>query len=616
MLNEFRARFKARRAEIFIYYFRRTDYDYRMFTRSILSVLLILSFVPAAFAQTTEKQATDNKEKPKLVTEELRKEAVEFLRETSAEVGTLRTLENRISFSSEMAGLMWLYDEKEAAAMYQTVITDFKQLFAGYDAQLTALGIKPSENEYMGGMFGGNDDDKSRLTRKFYKAMGVRQQIAMSLAEHDATLAFDFFYDTLAIITNADLRKSVEQRDSYFESQFIKQLAKKDAGKAAELGRRSLAKGVNWQHLDLLRQLYEKDAEKGAEFAAAVVGKFKEDKVSAANLSNLTSFMNMGISNAESLKKESGKKPMFTNQNLRDLAEILAQGVLEKKPTDEFDVNSYLMMVEKYAPARAVQIRAKFASKIKAKTTVVAETDTPEFSIKSVPTEISPEVLAENKKRKEQQDAMENVMRLGKKELPKEEREKIIVQARKIINGMGNRQEKIMAISMLASQVAAAGDRELAVEIMKDAQTLVNPNPKNFRDFMEIWFLASAFAATDPDKAFPLLEDAIFRLNDTLGAFVKVGEFIDVSGEMIDDGEVQVGSFGGTMINGLTRELGIANPMIRNLAIADFKKTTALTNKFDRTEVRILAKMLVLRAVLGDETNDAKPEVVTEDPEV
>ena len=49
-------------------------------------------------------------------------------------------------------------------------------------------------------------------------------------------------------------------------------------------------------------------------------------------------------------------------------------------------------------------------------------------------------------------------------------------------------------------------------------------------------------------------------------------------------------------------------------AIADFKKTTALTNKFDRTEVRILAKMLVLRAVLGDETKDKlKIEPITTD---
>ncbi len=579
-----------------------------MLIRRTFFALLVLLFVQSAFAQVTDK------EPPKTVTEELRKEAVGFLRETGAEVGTLRSLENRISFSSEMAGLMWFYDAKEAAAMYGTVMTDFKQLLADYDAQMNAMGIKPDESEYRMGIFSGNQDDKSRITQKFYKAMSVRQQIAMSLAEHDAALAFDFYYDSLSVISNPELRKTVEQRDSYFETQFIKQLVLKDAAKAAELARRSLAKGVNWTQVELLQKIYEKDAEKGAEFADAIVKKFKDDKVSASNLYNVTSFLKIGTDNSEKIKKEGGKKPMFTDSNLRDLAEILAQGILQKKETEEFDLNTNIGLIEKYAPSRAIQIRAKFPNKIKPKTAVTdGETNilrAPPLTRSEAEIKPSKEQETEMLARKEQEDAMKNVMKISSKELPKEEREKIIAQSRKIISGMGNKQEKLLALSLLASQVSAAGDRELAAEIMKDAQQLVNPSPKNYKDFMEIWFLASAYASTDADKAFPILEDAIFRLNDTLSAFIKVGEFIDVSGEMIDDGEVQVGGFGGSMINGLTRELGIANSTIRSLAIADFGKTKGLTNKFDRTEVRILAKMLVLRAVLGDETKKNETEAI------
>jgi hypothetical protein len=598
---------------IFIYYFWLTDYDYRMFFRNIYCVILLLTFFQIAFAQTTSL------EKPKAVTDELRKEAVAFLRETGADVGNLRSLENRISFSSEMAGLMWFYDEKEAAAMYGAVINDFKQLLADYDAQINALGITPSETEYRVSMFGGDQNDKTRITQKFYKAMGVRQQIAMSLAEHDATLAYNFYYDTLSLITNAELRKTTEQRDSYFESQFIKQLALKDPSKAVELGRKSLAKGVNWTHADLLRQIYEKDDAKGAEFAAEIVKKFKDDRVSPENLGMLGSFLRLGAENFEKIKKEGGKKPMFSEQNLRDMAELLAQGIMERKSGVEiYEVANSIGLIEKYAPARAVQIRAKFPQAVKPKTTtatVVSEEseDAPRIEVKNT---AATKVEAENQVRKEQEsEMMKNVQKLGSKELPKEERDKIVAQSRKIIGGMGRKEEKIMALSMLASQVSAAGDKELAADIMKDASTLVNPSPKNYKDFMEVWFLASAYSATDPDKAFPLLEDAIFRLNDTLSALIKVGEFIDVSGEMIDDGEVQLGALGGSMVNGLTRELGIANSTIRNLAIADFGKTKALTNKFDRAEVRILAKMLILRAVLGDkaETPNVSSKKVTEE---
>ena len=160
---------------------------------------------------------------------------------------------------------------------------------------------------------------------------------------------------------------------------------------------------------------------------------------------------------------------------------------------------------------------------------------------------------------------------------------------------------------MLAKQVSSSGDRELAAEIMKDAQNLINPQPKNYQDYMLTWMLAAGYAEADPEKAFPLLEDTILRANETISAFVKVGEFIDAPGEMIQDGEVQIGAFGGSMVRGLTSELGMADSTLRSLARADFTKIKNLTSRFERTEVRILAKMMILRAVLG-EKKEAKSD--------
>ncbi len=589
-----------------------------MLYKSIVVAFLLLTVFQTVFAQTPEKA------KPKIVTDELRKEAVVFLRETSADVNSLRSLENRISFSSEMAGLMWFYDEKEATAMYLTVISDFKQLLAEYDAQMNTLGVTPDESDYRGGFLGGggSPDDKGRISQKFFKAMGVRQQIAMSLAEHDATLAYNFFYDTLNIVSNVEFRKKIEQRDLYFEVQLMKKIALKDVSRAAEFGRKSLAKGVNWSHLELLKKIYEKDNDKGAEFADEIVKKFKSDKIAPDSLYNIVGFINAGTENLEQIKKTSGKKPMFSEQNMRDMSEILAQAILQRNATDEADFSGYANIIEKYAPARATQIRAKFAKNTKVKR-VVGEldgNDEPRIEVKKGPPLAKNEAETETQKkemeaRKEQEEMMKNLQTLGSTELPKEEREKIVAQARKIIGGMGRKEEKIIALSMLAGQVAKLGDKELAADIMKDAQSLVNPSPKNYMDYMQVWFLVSAYSETDADKAFPILEDAIFRLNDTLSAFIKVGEFIDVAGEIIDDGEVQVGSFGGSMISGLTGELGMANSTLRNLAVADFAKTKMLTNKFDRTEVRILAKMLILRAILGDSTKDLNKneEMVTSD---
>ncbi len=161
---------------------------------------------------------------------------------------------------------------------------------------------------------------------------------------------------------------------------------------------------------------------------------------------------------------------------------------------------------------------------------------------------------------------------------------------------------RMMALSGLAAQIGKMGDIETAGEIMREAERFVSPQPKNYMEFMQSWLLASGYSEINPDKSYPILENTIFRLNDTISAFIKVGEFIDVNGDFIEDGEVQIGSFGGEMTNGLLRSLGQTDATLTNLAKADFARTKALTNKFDRTEVRIMAKMLVLRAIFGNKS--------------
>jgi hypothetical protein len=144
-------------------------------------------------------------------------------------------------------------------------------------------------------------------------------------------------------------------------------------------------------------------------------------------------------------------------------------------------------------------------------------------------------------------NSISDLQTLGTKQLSKEEREKIVGQARKTIANIREPSQKMFSLSALALQVNTLGDKEIAGQIMDEARNSVTLQPKNYIEFMQIWMLAGGYAQVNAPKAFPLLEDAIFRLNDTISAFVKVGEFMDVSGEIIEDGEVQVGSFGGAM---------------------------------------------------------------------
>ena len=192
-------------------------------------------------------------------------------------------------------------------------------------------------------------------------------------------------------------------------------------------------------------------------------------------------------------------------------------------------------------------------------------------------------------------------MALGTKKLSDEERQKVVADARRIISGSNDRIQKITGLTMLGTQVAKIGDEDLAAQIMRDAEALVDPRPRNARDFLCSWMLVSGYAGTDPDKAFRLLDDLIYRANGVIDAAIRVAEFIDVNEGIFVDDEIQLGDFGSTMIRSMTGRLDIGMGPLRSLAKADFQRAAGLTDRFQRREVRIMAKMLFLRAVYQEE---------------
>ncbi|MCD9188757.1 MAG: hypothetical protein LUM44_20225 [Pyrinomonadaceae bacterium] len=550
--------------------------------------LIFLLLVESIFPQTVETKKDDE------FSAETRKQAVEFLRETAGDVNNLRSLENRISFSSEVASIMWFNNEQEARVMYQSVINDFKQLLFEYDSQLNAMG-DVKEDYYGGGFLGGELNEKAKLMRKLQKSVSVRQQIVASIAEHDPQLAFDFYDASLNAITNADLRQRFTG-DAYFITRLLTEIAQKDPNKAAEFGRKSLANGVNYQHLELLKKIYAKDVDKGAEFAEEMAKKLKDAKSESEEYYMLGSVLQLGADNFAKAKKDN-KKPMFTEQTLRDLTEVLAQNLLKSEEPRGME---YVELIEKFSPSRAVQIRARLNNRISNSNRGGYGANVANRASPPPPTSVPKGIAATIDEVPSEEDLTKNLTNLQNKDLPKEEREKIIAKARKIISSLPGRQAKLFALSGLAAQVYSVGDKDLAAEIMREAEGLVNLQPKNYQDYIEVWLLINGYSQSDANKAFPILEDAVARINDTLNAFVKVAEFIDVQGDIIDDGEVQVGAFGGSMVREITNGLGQTDSVLRNLAKADMGRMRAITNRFDKPEIRVLAKMLVLRAVFGD----------------
>ncbi len=584
--------------------------------QKLAAFLLLLISATIITAQTTpETSKAEEKEK-------LRKDAVEFLRETVTDINNMRSLENRISFGAEIASLMWFNDEKEARQMYQGVDADFRRLLLEFDAQMNDASAKDNDDDPT------TDEtvDKARLTRKFQTALEIRRQISLSLAEHEPDMAMSFYYDSVAAITNPDFRKSTAEPDTGFEIQLMTMVAVTNAAKAAQFGAKSLDKGVTFQHIELLKKIYAKDADKGAEFAAAIVSHIKSNKLEGTEDSVVNALIEFGEETSKK-GKLGGKKPVMEMSDYRALAEILAVAALGAEAAPDMGSGS-ADIIEKYAPSRSAQIRAKFRTKgptsgpaaIGTPTTDAVEvpnnavtTPSPVVVPDSVNTAADRKAKALEERANAEMKMIEEVQTLTSKSVQKEDRAKIIAKARKLIARTPDKNKRLESFCLLAAQVAKSGDKETAADIMKDAEALVNPQPKNYLEFLRSWTLITAYAETDPQRAYPILTDTIMRLNDTITGFVRAAEFLDTNGEMIDDGEIQVGQFGGSMIQGLTGELNIAEPTLQNLAKADFPKLKAVTNSFDRPEVRVLAKMLVLRAILGEKKKAEADDSETKD---
>jgi len=65
------------------------------------------------------------------------------------------------------------------------------------------------------------------------------------------------------------------------------------------------------------------------------------------------------------------------------------------------------------------------------------------------------------------------------------------------------------------------------------------------------------------------------------------------------------------MIRGLSSELNVAEATIGLLVEADLARTKAAADKFDRPETRVLARMMILRNILGTKATEDPEEVLT-----
>jgi hypothetical protein len=552
-----------------------------------------MAFMQAISAQSSsgEKMEADVATPERIeISAENKKRVTEILRETSAMTAMLRSPYNRIHFTLKSTSTLWKLDEKEARALLTGAMNDIRQIIIETDAEMNRI-----ENDAETDVSAING--RNELWVKTNRITTLRSALINQLANLDPELGFNFLQETIKNVTNQELKTRIEGNDRYLEAMLIGRIAEKDTSKALALGQKKLSEGVSSEVVSLLQTIYGKDKEKGAAFAEDVLKQIKLSGVdldSSWILSNLYSY---GVANIEGIAREkSNDKPIFSEQSLRDLAVLLA-----KQITDPLNNNThygltpeFVASLQKYAPQQTGQIK-KIAELQKLR----AEREKARYE-KSSNFNSSIQKIYEAQS-KFQNEVSAKMQSLTGENINSEQKKKIIEETKSKILESGNKSLRFTSLLSLAAQAANVGEKEIAVDVLEEAETFINLQPKEMREFTEVLMLAGGYASLKPERSFTLVEDTIFRLNDVINAYVKFSEF-QGGQAVIENDELRMGDYGGQVFGFFY----YSSDLIGKLAEADFKRAKALADKFERPEFRIETRLMIAASLSQPQFNNMR----------
>ncbi|HUF02676.1 MAG TPA: hypothetical protein VMM38_00720 [Aridibacter sp.] len=590
--------------------------------RCLSLIFLLVVLAAAAFAQTGDlpapESASANSEagKREEKAEKAKELALEMLQETAREVETLRTPENRIGLSADLVGLLWAHNPEEAKEMFRVLTNSFIQLFTQYSGQLNAVGYEE------GDQWNYEEREKAKAARRMMKALVVRENLARAAAAEDPLLALDFVLATSTSVRGGAFASSLDESDQKTKLMIVELFAARNRETARELGRRLLKEGFDGAAVAMLKTIRAEDDKEGAEFALEVFSAASRDIDGIEPKFSAHAYL-LRYAN-ETLEEEPypDRVEVISREYAASHAGAFGRAILRLDEMDFETAKGYAEAIRPFSESLAERIEKKFEEKDesvspetrrlqalleksraadKAKSAVAAGGDSDADGDPSL--ELYTDGENKEGELSERQKLLKEFTELKSEELSEEKKHALAAEARAAADSADSAGAKIGILTAAAVGLKRLGDERLAEELVNEALGHVTSNPRNYEDFLYIWILAGGLVEVRPDIAFSRLEDAVFRLNDVVNAGITIAEFIDVDSDYVQDGELLIGAFASGMTANMSRMLIAGDTVILGLAETDLGRTKALAEKFDRAEIRILAKTLVLGVVLGQRSD-------------
>ena len=409
-------------------------------------------------------------------------------------------------------------------------------------------------------------------------------------------------------------------------------MAERDPAFALQLAREILEKGITFELSNLVRQLNEKDPVKASEFAGEVIAKLRLTNVATDMRSSLLAIHLLQYSRTpeatgpSATRAATAKNLRLSDEQRRDLVDIVTNAALNATANSHllYRIREVVPEIQQFFPERFAALDQK--AKVFNESLTQRQRDENTYNdliSRGIPEEIVRRAAAQTERERlslylqaativtarDNADSFRNVVN---KEI-KDEREqqnildlldteqinaaahrKQLDELRKLLPKIRRKEERARAMVEMALLLKEKGEDAEAATLLDEAAELIKTDLKSETQTNALLTLLSAYALIDPPKAFALAERTVDQANSQISLLLLVDRV--VKSGAVKKSEIILDHPGIMPLDFLVFKYGKG---VAALAAADFNRTKALADRFDRNELRIMARLLIVKGILS-----------------
>lgn len=594
-----------------------------------LTIPLAFALLPSlSFAQ--QPTASEPTEEEQRTREENKKRALGLLDQVVNESQMLRLGENRVRVQIHAADMLWSQNEGRARSLFSMAADSIAEM------QRT------------------NQISEQNRRRGFRNAsLQLRQELILTVAQHDAPLAYQLLAVTKQAVT--DPRDERAFAENELEQRLLAQVAALDPKTALQTAEQQLDRNEISRSLwEVLANLQRKDKEAAQRLEEKLVKKLlSANWMTSPEPGGLAfNLLLPGPKVGDSLS--SSRPPLLAQSAYVDVMNALIDTVLKATPSANIQrrggargrqvqapttspatandaqteqttarwlastMRPLLPMIDQYVPSRAPAVRQKLtelgfgnntmagtfaqlstAQTIDSDALLAAAASAPPLVQQRMYQQAATRALEEGKTEKAKEIANNHLeanvrdsflRRIEFRELADKSEIDSVDDVRATLAVLPSDTERISLLLRLAD-TNSTKNSELALKLAEEARQYTNRRATNYQMFEEQLRVAAAFRKLGHARGFEVLEPGIIQLNELLSAAAVLSGF-EVS--VFRDGEIpmQGGSGLVDMMRRFAQEIG-------RFAEIDLERAQALANRFQFTEARIGVRLFMARSLLG-----------------